>query len=151
MEDILVYLQDSRVVLAILGVFVAAIVFAIIKKALKFCMIIFICGFVVATVKPTTTQIMANNGISVQGTILTIDTETNQHVIDLSMGTTFDTEEQADGSYIISFAIPNKESIKITVPESTAFWIEFGARLINEFEKTGEDTVHKTLNMIARY
>ncbi len=145
------YLQDPRVIIPILGVCALIIIFAILKKALKLCAVLVLCGMLVASIRPVTTQIMTNNGVSIAGTVLTITTESTQHVIDLSMGATFDTQEQADGSYVITFTIPNQEPYKITVSASTATWIEFGARIINEVEKVGEEAVPHILSMIKRY
>ena len=151
MEEILVYLQDPRVIIPVLGVCALIIVFAILKRAVKLCAALILCGMLVASVKPVTTQVMANSGVSIAGTVLTITTESTQHIIDLSMGVTFDTQEQADGSYVITFTIPNQEPYEITVSESTATWIDFGARMINELEKVGEEAAPHIISMIKRY
>lgn len=151
MEEILVLFQDPRIIVPLVGTCLVLVLIAIAKKAFKIGVAIFLCGMAIALIKPTTTQLMAKNGISIQGTVLTINTQTEQKTIDLAMGTTLDTKEQSDGSYQIIVTVPDNEQYVLSISKSAATWIEFGAKFINELEKTGEDAVHQTLGMIRRW
>lgn len=145
MDNLLMYLQDPKVVVGLLGVCAIIIIGAILKRAIKLMCIILVCGVVVATVKPVTTQLMADKGVSIQGAVITIETENEQHVIDLSMGASIDTEKQSNGDYILTLYIPNQEPRTIHVSKATAAWVKFGAKFINEIEKVGEEIVERQL------
>lgn len=145
MDKLAIYMQDSRVIIALLGVCAIAIIIAILKKAAKLIGIILMCGIAIAIVRPITTQLMIENGVSIEGTVLTIKTESEQHVVDLSLGASIDTIEQENGDYVITLNIPQQSPQTITVSKSTATWVKFGANVIMETEKVGEEIVDKHL------
>lgn len=149
MEELLVYFQDPRIMAPVLGICFAALIFAIVKKALKFAMAVIIFGAIVATVKPVTNQLMIDNGISVQGTVLSVNVNDEQYNIDLAMGATLDTDQQADGSYTVTFTLPDQEPTVFSVSKKTAAWLEFGKALILELEKVSEDAVTNAIKTIG--
>lgn len=143
MEDLLVYLQTPEVLAPVLGVCAIALVFAIIKKAVKLCTFLVILGVAVAAVRPVATQAMINNGVSFEGTVLTIATEQETYNIDLAMGAEFSSEKTEDGGYIITVDIPEVGEKTVEVSQKTAAWVNFAVKIMIELEKTGEDVVLK--------
>ena len=141
----MVYMQDPRVIMVILGIIIVAAVVAIIKKAAKIMGILLLCGMAVATVRPATTQLMIDNGVSIQGSVLTIQTNDETHAIDLAMGTSFDATEQENGDYLITLSVPNQDAQTFTVSKETAAWTRFGMAVIIEIEQLGEELAHKYL------
>lgn len=137
----MVYLQDPRIILGLLGICVLAILIAIVKKAVKVVGVLLLCSVFIAAVRPATTQLMIDNGVSIDGTVLTIQTESEKHVVDLAMGASVSAEEQENGDYIITLNIPQQETQTFTVSKATAAWAKFGVAVIAEFGKVGEQLV----------
>lgn len=118
-----------------------------IKKAFKVFAVVLLCGLLFLLAKPTITQILAHNGITVEGTVITIEVENEEEprVIDLSMGVTVDTKEQWDGSYKVVVNIPENEPQEFTVSKKVASIIKLCAKFIQEAQSIGVDIANKYL------
>ena len=137
------YLQTPEVLTPVLGVCAVMLAFAILKKAVKLCTFLVVLGIAVAAVRPVATQVMISNGVSFEGTVLTITTEEEIYDIDLAMGAEFSSEKTENGGYIITVDIPEIGEKTIEVSQKTAAWVNMAIKIMIEMEKTGENVVLK--------
>lgn len=120
---------------------IVAIVFmiSIVKKVASLAISIFICGFIFTLGVPVCSQIMENNGVSINGTQLSIVTENGTQQFDLSIVKSFSSVENNDGTYTITIELHDNSQQTIVVPANTAKWIKSCGKLIWMIGKAGSD------------
>lgn len=126
----------------VVAVLVIAFIIGLIKKATKLCVSIVIVGALVAAVGPYVNTIMKNNGVSIDGAQITVQTQEDTKVIDLTDIGELNVSKQEDNSYLVTVSYSDNTQTFV-VSEKTAKWLNIGTNIVLSLEKIGENIVYE--------
>lgn len=143
MENILMFITNNpNIIYLILGIAIILFIISLCKKAISLAIGIFILGAALAVVKPIGTQIMADNGITVNGSQINIRLENGEtKTIDISTVNAFTSNKNEDGTYTVTLKLNDDTSTSFIVSEQSAKWIKSCLNIVGEIKQAGANFV----------
>lgn len=144
MEQLLLYLQTPEVYIPVAAIAAITCVVMLVNKAFKLCAFVFLTGAITAIIGPITSNIMTDNGVTINGSIVSVALENGEvYNLDLSLGTDIQVDEKDNGEYVVTVVVDEGTPTVFTVPAETAKWIEICANALENISDAGANVVVK--------
>ena len=116
---------------------------ALIKKASKIGVTLFVLGFLLVAVGPTVKGFLASNGVEFNNKVLTIETTSGKkETVDLTVVKSYETKEEGENT-LITVYFKSAEPQTFTVPTSVAKWSVKIMKVAGKIVEAGGNAANK--------